>query len=220
LLCELVSGTQPFIGESLHETLPRIGHAEPLALAELDSSLPAELQRIVGKCLAKDPTGWYQHADVLVVDLRSLALEVEKGTAVPLAASLNGAAGLDPPATATASRWPAAVTATLILVAISVGSISGWFLRQPGESPEGQSAHPSIDLPGPLDNSNVPQVPLAISPDGERIVFVIRRGVDTQLYSRELDAEGAVPIPGTEGGGHPSSRPTAAPSVTSPATRS
>ena len=40
---------------------------------------------------------------------------------------------------------------------------------------------------------------LALSPDGNRVVYIARNGATTQLYTRELDKLGAVRLAGTEG---------------------
>ncbi|MFQ5745416.1 MAG: hypothetical protein ACE5HV_17825, partial [Acidobacteriota bacterium] len=80
---------------------------------------------------------------------------------------------------------------------------AGWVLRSPGGILPASPAHLSVNLPGPLDNSGISHVPLAISPEGRRLVFVIQRGSSTQLYLREIDGEEATAIPGTQGGRTP-----------------
>ena len=195
LLYEMASGTKPFDGESLHDTLHRIGHAEPTALAQLDSSLPAELQRIVGKCLTKDPAGRYQHADDLVIDLRSLALEVEKGTAVPLAAVSSGISGVGPveaPAAAPAAWWRSpAATAALIVVG-GIGGCPGDEYNQPVDV----KIHPGLSIrlhrlknlrvehfvkvPGRLHWVLAPQVDVVVGISGHRGLRIFRIGSETQ----------------------------------------
>ena len=54
---------------------------------------------------------------------------------------------------------------------------------------------------------------VAISPDGQRIVYVGPAEKGTQLWLREHDQLNATPIPGTEAGARRSSRPTAATSA-------
>src|SRR5439155_13190292 len=45
--------------------------------------------------------------------------------------------------------------------------------------------------------------PIALAPDGSRLVYVASHGVGTQLYVRALDSFEAKPIPDTEGAGNP-----------------
>ena len=75
LLYEMFSGTLPFRGQSSVETMHAILHtpAPPLQLHGLVLPTPVtiELQRIVDKCLAKDPDDRYQGMRDLVVDLKA-----------------------------------------------------------------------------------------------------------------------------------------------------
>ena len=71
---EAIGGTNPFCAKSFLETCDRILHQDPLPLRELNPKSPAELDRIVGKMLAKDPAQRYSTAADLAVDLRALEL--------------------------------------------------------------------------------------------------------------------------------------------------
>src|SRR5260221_103129 len=54
VLYELVTGQLPFPGATAIETIQRITRAEPDPLARFNREAPAELERIVRKCLEKD----------------------------------------------------------------------------------------------------------------------------------------------------------------------
>ena len=79
VLYELVAGKLPFEGSTTTDVLAMILHREPPSLLLYQSSLPAELERIVEKALAKDRDARYQTAKDLSVDLKRLKqrLEVE-----------------------------------------------------------------------------------------------------------------------------------------------
>ena len=79
VLQEMVTGSQPFAGRSVAETLSKIQHESAPSLVEMDPSRPAELHRITNKSMAKEPERRYQGATDLVVDLRALLAEVESG---------------------------------------------------------------------------------------------------------------------------------------------
>ena len=88
VLYELATGHAPFVGETSAETITKISCDEPAPLRALNESLSPELERIVRKCLEKDPDRRYQSARELAVDLRNLARDGESGstetTALPV----------------------------------------------------------------------------------------------------------------------------------------
>jgi eukaryotic-like serine/threonine-protein kinase len=69
LLFELVSGKLPFEGKDTGEMLLKIIHDPPPPLTGLANSLPAGLDEIVQRALAKDPEQRYQTAEDLAFDL-------------------------------------------------------------------------------------------------------------------------------------------------------
>jgi serine/threonine protein kinase len=79
VLYEMVAGRLPFKGDSESAVIHSILHDDPEPLTALRSGLPIDLDRIVGKCLAKDPAERYQHAEDFLVDLRALTRNLESG---------------------------------------------------------------------------------------------------------------------------------------------
>jgi len=72
LLYEMTTGRAPFAGANTSETLDRILHSQPDAMARFNYDSPAELERIVRKCLEKESERRYQSARELLVDLKNL----------------------------------------------------------------------------------------------------------------------------------------------------
>ena len=72
VLYQLVTGRLPFAGATQAETLLRITSAQPEPMARFNYELPLELERIIRKCLEKEPERRYQTAAELLVDLRNL----------------------------------------------------------------------------------------------------------------------------------------------------
>jgi len=126
VLYEMVTGRRAFSGKSVLDTLHAIARTEPLSIGSIDPHLPAELQRILKKAMAKEPARRYQHADELVVDLRRLREDVATGdvapVGVPKAASVSGAAAI------AASRSSRALLAALVVAALAIGMAVGWSL--------------------------------------------------------------------------------------------
>jgi TolB-like protein/Flp pilus assembly protein TadD len=69
---EMATGRLPFAAASATETIERITHGQPDAIARFNYDLPAELERIIRKCLEKDRERRYQSARELLVDLMNL----------------------------------------------------------------------------------------------------------------------------------------------------
>jgi serine/threonine-protein kinase len=72
VLYEMVTGRLPFPGDKEQAILYGILNLDPEPVAVARSGLPRELDRIIGKCLAKDPAERYQSAAGLVSDLVAL----------------------------------------------------------------------------------------------------------------------------------------------------
>jgi len=82
VLYEMTTGRLPFTGTSTSETMDRILHGEPEAIARFNYNVPAELERIVRKCLEKDRERRYQSARELLIDLNNLKRDSESGAVI------------------------------------------------------------------------------------------------------------------------------------------
>ncbi len=84
VLYEMITGQLPFQGEFAEAVVYSILNETPTPISGLRTGVPLELERIVQKCLAKNPADRYQHLDDLVVDLNRLksSLAAESGMAV------------------------------------------------------------------------------------------------------------------------------------------
>ena len=72
VLYELATGTNPFVGKTLPSTIANILKLEPPSISERNPVFPAEMDRILQKCLRKDREERYQSARELFVDLVKL----------------------------------------------------------------------------------------------------------------------------------------------------
>ena len=187
-----VTGRQAFAGKNVHETLGKILSDEPLSIADVDPSLPTELYRIIRKALAKSPDSRYQTAGDLVVDLRALSSDLEKGTTQPLSGMI--AAVATPVEARGGMDWKLAVpivAATAALTAVLV-----WSLTQPAPPEPRPPMRFNVDLPADVVPDSAGRHVVAISRDGRRMAFQ----AEGQLYLREMGQEEAAPIRGTDVG--------------------
>ena len=72
VLYEMATGARPFVGSTGSDVSGAIQHESPVPARELNPDLPAGLDRVIDRALAKDPAGRYQSAAELRRDLDRL----------------------------------------------------------------------------------------------------------------------------------------------------
>ena len=77
VLYEMITGVRPFVGDSLGEVCAQILTANPTPPSKINPSIPAALDRIVARCLAKNPEERYQSGNDMA---RALYLVARCGT--------------------------------------------------------------------------------------------------------------------------------------------
>jgi eukaryotic-like serine/threonine-protein kinase len=77
ILFEAATGKKPFEGESVIKSLHMVVYEPAPLIADLNPSAPPELQRIVRRCLAKDPDERYQSIKDVAIELKELRRELE-----------------------------------------------------------------------------------------------------------------------------------------------
>lgn len=193
VLFEMLGGQRPFDGESVADTLGAVVSAEP-DWSSLPRTLPRPLDRLVRRCLVKDPTDRLHH----VADARLELVDALHGEASEL-----GEQRFSPPS----RRRLAVLILALVVVGALLGSTAVWVVRPDsrGEEPTATPSRWTVDLSahGQLDiggRSN----PLAISPDGMTLAYVARTtGGKNRLYARAIGEIEARAVPGSEGAENP-----------------
>jgi Tol biopolymer transport system component/tRNA A-37 threonylcarbamoyl transferase component Bud32 len=132
VLYEMLTGKRAFSGDSKLSTLASVLHSDPAPLSQLGPGIPRELERIVSRCLRKDPQRrWQSMADIKVA-LEDVLNELESGKI----ALTNGAKAVaQRPREFRFLRRRAWLWPMVILLALVAGLFGGWkFLRpvQPG----------------------------------------------------------------------------------------
>jgi eukaryotic-like serine/threonine-protein kinase len=184
---EMVTGKPAFSGESRATLIAAILTLEPTPITQIQPLTPPALQRIVTKCLAKDPDDRWQSACDLASELKWL-LESGPQTAIhssPACAQSHGGKIM----------W---ALATLVLCGLTV--LVSEYLR-----PTARPA--SVILSAiPLDDSAFPiwtgdfAGPAVMAPDGSALAFVSTREQGASvLWVRKLNALRGHALAGTDG---------------------
>jgi eukaryotic-like serine/threonine-protein kinase len=123
VLYEMVTGVQPFRGETSGVIAEAILNRRPVAPVRLNPDAGPKLEEIVNKTLEKDKKLRYQNAADIRADLQRLKRDTESGRA----AVATTEALLKPARKST--RWGAVAAATIVIVGLAV---CGWlfFTRQ------------------------------------------------------------------------------------------
>ena len=172
VLYEMLTGRRAFEGESAASVMAGILEREP---SPLESSIPPALNRLMLRCLAKDPEERWQSARDLKTELEWIAEAA-------------------PPQPRTYRRAGAAWLSVALFAAVAAVTL---FIHLREKPPESRVVRLQIPPPGkfPFTGNDAP----ALSPDGTRIVF----SNSGKLFVRSLDSLALQELAGTEDGHFP-----------------
>ncbi|HJU41380.1 MAG TPA: protein kinase [Vicinamibacterales bacterium] len=193
VLYEMLTGRAAFARATVADTLAAVVERDPDWNA-LPQDVPVGVARVVKLCLQKD----VRHRIRDVGDVQIL---------------LADAAGT--PVGSTAPRanmriWQIGIA--IALIALSSAATALWMRARMPNLDESRSVIKTTAILGvgeQLDTLNSSQ-PLALSPDGRRLVYAARRDGAVRLYLRELSGFDAKPLQGTEGASYPFFSPDSA----------
>src|ERR1700694_889654 len=187
---EMATGKKCFEGKSQASLIAAILEREPPPMTSLQPMTPPALDRVVKKCLAKDPDDRWHAAKDLYEGLMWIA---ESGSQVALAP------GTAVKGTRTLGRREMTIIVGIVLLAAAIGSLATWNLRHAVAPTTQPVTRTVINLPPGQQLAGLEYGPaVALSPDGTRLAYVARQGGVQQIYLRAMDSLESNPIPGTE----------------------
>jgi serine/threonine-protein kinase len=189
VLWEMLTGRQLFSGDTVSDTLAGVLRAD-IDLAALPATTPAEIRRLLRRCLARDPKNRLHD----IADARLVIDEVIAGGDVDSRAPMPG--GSPPPSRGARAPWLIA----LGLVTAAAAALGYLAAARPGVDPGLQRL--AIQLAGNQDLFGSGSL-MAFSADGRSLVFSGSDNGRHRLLRRDLDRREAVPIDGTDDGGSP-----------------
>jgi Tol biopolymer transport system component len=158
VLYEMATGERPFRGDTNVSIISSIIKDTPAPVTDSNPNLPADLARIIRRCLAKDPERRYQTA----ADLRNELEELKQDSA-------SGAIAIVRPVPGRRRRLTLVATSVVAVVAIVGAALLVFNRRQaPASSRE---ASFTIDKFARLTSTGTALM-AAISPDGKYVVHV------------------------------------------------
>jgi len=186
VLYEMITGRRAFQAESQASLITKIMSEQPPPIRELQPVAPAALNRLVMKCLAKDPADRWQAASDVADELRWIG---EGGEAPVIAAAR----------TSKRTLFVVASIAALLAIALTAA-----LLRKPAA----QQQALRFEINPPSNGRFLIGDPLlgmlAVSPDGTKVAYTAR-GADRKerIWLRDLGRGTAAPIEGTDDGASP-----------------
>jgi eukaryotic-like serine/threonine-protein kinase len=176
----MATGKRPFTGKSRASLIASILSVEPTPITQLRPVVPASLERVIVKCLAKDPDDRWQSASDVATQLRWISEDSNAGVVSPAK-----------PASAR-RKW---INLAALALAAAAGVAVGVLLHRPEEKPRLRVA---INLPFGSHLAINKQV--VLSPNAQLIAMILADADGkTRLWVRKLTADAAQPINDSEG---------------------
>jgi Tol biopolymer transport system component/tRNA A-37 threonylcarbamoyl transferase component Bud32 len=166
LLYEMATGRRAFQDETKISTVVAILHKDPSPVREIAADVPRDLEKIIGRCLRKDPNRRFQHMADLKVALEELKEESESGK---LEAGVP--APIARPGFFTSPRLAAAALTAIVIAA----GAALWLTRPKAAAPAKTSA-----LVRRTSDPGLTTDP-ALSPDGKLLAYASDRSGEGNL---------------------------------------
>jgi serine/threonine protein kinase/Tol biopolymer transport system component len=192
VLYEMLTGERAFRGETRVSTIAAILREEPKPLSQVAEGLPRELERLVKRCLRKDPAQRFQHMDDLNVALMELKQESDSGELAEAAA----VAPLYERRPWFAGHRPALHGGLAAIVVLAAAAVLAYWLTHRPLVPPSQPLQPTHRQITFVGDASFP----AISPDGSFVAYVVKQeGSSEQQKVMVQDLAGGQPIEVSKG---------------------
>ncbi|HXI04312.1 MAG TPA: protein kinase [Candidatus Saccharimonadales bacterium] len=194
ILYEAVTRRRPFVADTDVEVMHHILREKPTPVEELNPEAPAEIRRILRRCLAKSPDQRFQSMKDLAIELREAFEEWEtlsaSATSATSAASVpSGALGVAPGRGV--AFWAIVVAAAIVgLGGLGFGIYS--FVSGRGEQAPGEAALQNMKLTVLMSRNDLGEA--VLSRDGRYLAYTTRSGPMTDLTVRQVRTGSDVPI--------------------------
>jgi Tol biopolymer transport system component len=177
ILYEMLAGRRAFKGQTEADTMTAILTADPVEIADQGRALPPSLDRLVRRCLEKNPAERFQSARDLAFDLEGLSAASHASGAV---AAVPGAAA--------GRRWSAGWIAASLVLGLATGSLATWTATARSGPAAPTQFRQLTFRRGTIATAR-------FSPDGETVVYSAAwEDKPFELYSTRIGAIGERPL--------------------------
>ncbi|MBL8295860.1 MAG: serine/threonine-protein kinase, partial [Bryobacterales bacterium] len=189
LLYEMLAGKPAFLGQTPEDAVDAVINTQPKPLREIVEGLPLEVERVVNRCLRKDPNRRFQLMEDLKLTLEELREELDSHT-LTLA---------PPPPVRPGSHRTRKPFLVAALILAAAAAYPGWKILKRFVRP----AAPQFKLIQLTRDSGVTETP-ALSPDGKLVAYASDRenGENLDLWVQHVDGGGAVRLTTHPAGDH------------------
>ncbi|HEX6177951.1 MAG TPA: protein kinase, partial [Thermoanaerobaculia bacterium] len=179
ILYEAATKRRPFEADSDIDILHKIVHDKPPAIDEIDPSVPAELRRLIRRCLAKDPEKRHQSMKNLSLELMEIVEEFEELSASATSASRSHSGPIAAPKR---NRW---IAPAAIVAALAIAGVAAWqWPRGAVATATAPPAFARMQITPLTTSGNVTDA--AISPDGRYVAHIVLDGSRFSLRVRQV----------------------------------
>jgi serine/threonine protein kinase len=196
ILFEAATGHRPFEADSVIKSLHKLVYEPAPPLSEFNPYAPAELQRIVRRCLEKDPEERYQSIRDVAVELRQLRRSIDEDPDTPLAragtAPLSSAQTVSHgtrQSTVSSHKWLPVVLLGLLIIA-AVALVVVW--RKQSSTKAVVRHFQNMKITRVTNEGNVETA--AVSPDGKYIAYSLEESGKRSLWTKHLGTGSRVQI--------------------------
>jgi serine/threonine protein kinase len=219
VLYEAATGRQPFVGDSIVDTLHKIIHTPAPPIRDFNANAPNDLQRIVRRCLAKDSEERYQTIKDVAIELKELRREMTNDAELHQSVSsqnVSNASDTHAPTLLTSSaeqtvetkessaarstssaeyltgeikRHKKLVGVVALALLLAMGGIGFGLYKFWGKADKPPQAIKVERL-----TTNGKSVNVAISPDGKYVVYTVDEGGGHSLWVRQVTASSNIQI--------------------------
>ncbi len=210
ILYEAVTGQKPFPGKDTIDSLNKIIREAPASIASLNPTAPPDLQRIVRRCLAKDPEERYQAMKDVAIEIKEVRRELQNAagmdtTVPPPTSSVTSAVSTGPTSAVTSlSSSPATQMSSaeylvsqlgrhkkaflIVLAVVGIGVIAAAYAvykfsskDQPVAASRQMKISRLVTGAGSVTNAS-------ISPDGKYVAYAVNKEGKVSLRVKQISS--------------------------------